>query len=132
MPFDFRVDDATHTIVVTGHGVGSMEDTLGAVRGLTAALEENPDYAWMVDARELDYAPPVSDVTAIAQSLFRDRTLFSNRFLLLVKPGIQEQLARIFVALAHYIGIVADVFTDEVEALLWLDRGTRDRYNQVR
>ena len=119
MPYDWNVDRTTCRFFVRGHGEGTTEDALRLIAEMRDTLRECPDYDVLYDSTELRIHSSPADMMRVANALFRDAGGRFRRFALVV-PNARVPLARIFVALAHPFGIMANVFNDADTARDWL------------
>lgn len=127
MPFEFSIDRENRIISVVGTGVGTLEDALQTARELVAHVTELPGYGILSDSRDLDYRPSIPEITEIARALFDSRALFRARMAIVVERGVRENLARIFAAMGNLAGTEINIFTDESDALEWLQTPARGR-----
>jgi len=119
VPYDVHIDHTSRTIVVTGHGNGSTADTLQLIAGQQETFRTYPGYNFLYDAYDLEIVSTPAEMLDVAHALF-DRSNASFPKFAIVVPHARLQLARMFIALAHPYGIVADVFSDIGEARQWL------------
>lgn len=119
MPYDVVIDEAARTIVITGTGTGSTADTVRLIAEQQQAFRNHPGFNLLYDSRQLQIGSSANDMVKVAEALFGQAGIVIGRIALVV-PESRVTLARIFAALAHPHGVVADVFTQVADARAWL------------
>ena len=129
MPYEWKVDQPTCTVVVRGYGEGVTADTLQLVEDLKDQLKSCEGYDFLYNSVEMRIQSNPTDMMKVAQAMFGEAGLRFRRFAIVVPPA-RMPLARIFAALAHPFGISANVFPDDESAREWLAGHPEAQRNQ--
>ena len=119
MPCCYRVDTCRSLIVITIEGCVTVSEALDVQRRLLSDPAFDPRMRELCDFRGADVSELGSlDVKLVAE--VSPRHTGRGKRAMVVDPGLQFGLARMFQAYASMNNQPTEVFTDLAEALAWL------------
>jgi hypothetical protein len=118
MPISYKIDVARRVVFTRGHGIATDTDLFQHNRKLKADPEFDPTFNHLLDFSEVI----LSDVKSETISKIANNRIFnlSSRRAIVVKPGLQYGLARMFQGLREFEDKNIRVFLDLEEAKGWL------------
>ena len=120
MPYRYEIDVDRRVVIATLWGSASIVD----VRAIMAELYADPKHSFSMhrvyDCRDLTRLPTVGEIRGVAE-MFRQRVDpgIKARRAVVVNPGAQYGLGRMFQALLDLVGVELNVFSDLEEAITW-------------
>jgi len=117
--YEISIDKTARTIVITGRGSGTTEQTIAMIAGLAETLRTHANYNVLYDSLQLDIDSSPADMMKVAAALFQIEGVKIPRMAVVVPP-VRVALARVFTALANDHDVRANVFSDVAEAMRWL------------
>jgi hypothetical protein len=126
----YSIDAAARIAFVRGVGPMDLEETLQAPHVLAGHPEFEPDFAVIIDLRELEYEPWAGDVVEVGRNLVRVRALFPRGFAVVV-PRRLSLAAELGAAIAAAGGVSVHVFEEPEAARAWADAANRRERDAV-
>lgn len=119
MPYRWVVDSTARIVMVRGWGRMELEEILKAPGELVSDPQFDPEYAVLVDLRELEFEPKADDVVAATRNLIGLAPVLRGRIGVVV-PTELAIAAELSAAMAGAGGFSVQVFTDPDAARAWL------------
>ena len=118
MPISYQIDVAHRVVYTNGQGIATDTDLLQHNRRLKADPDFDPNFNQLLDFTEVI----LSDVKSETINKIANKRIFNLNSLraIVVKPGLQYGLARMFQGLREYEDKNIRVFLDREEAERWL------------
>ena len=123
MPFSYTIDHDRNLADVRGSGKVTLADAIHVVREVAGDIAHE-QVGCLVDLRELDYFPTVSELKEIAFEFIRLRAAFRRGTAFIVGNDRHYALGRFLAALVDTAGLRMAVFRDAGEAEYWLSHHT--------
>lgn len=123
MPFDFELDETANLLTIAAHGNGSLDDVLTGLDRLDRELDGRSGAHVLIDNHSYDINPTTLDLRLIAQRFARLRPRLTGRVLIVVRPGLQYGLGRMFAAFAEFAGLRVEMYSARSAALAALAAG---------
>ena len=123
--YTVEVNSATRTIVITGRGRATTEDTVALIERNRQTFRDHPGFNVIYDSAGLDIESSAPDMVRVAGALFGGGGGGFGRFAVVV-PEKRTGLAMMFTALAQTHGIDANVFRDRGDAWRWVSGTARE------
>ncbi len=120
-PYTVHVDAERRTIVITGRGPATTDETIALIERTQPTFREHPGFNVIYDSSAMEIDSTAADMVRVATALFEGVGMNVGRFAVVV-PGKREGLAMMFTALAQTHGINACVFGDVADARRWVAR----------
>ena len=122
MPFEFEVLTDTRTILARSHGIGSLDDILHASETLEALLAEHRGHRLVIDNTGYNFNADTADLERITKRLGAMRAVLPDRIGVVVRPGVQFGIGRMFGTFAGFAGVDVVVTSTVAAALEALDK----------
>ena len=127
MPYQIRLSPEGPIIEVIATGKFRFEDSAPVFRDAAQLLEKHPEAAILVDVREIDYTPTVSDVRHFVSRHEELTRLWRNPQALVTAGGVNFGMAMMMCTLIEVSGGKSQAFTNREEAESWLLDALRQR-----
>jgi hypothetical protein len=119
VPLTYTIDRDRNLADVRGEGKVTLDDAIRAIRVIAVDCSHE-QCGCLVDIRQMDYFPSVSELKEIAFEFIRLRAAFRCGTSFIVTSEKHYQLGRFLAALVDTAGIRMAVFKDPAEAEFWL------------
>ncbi len=121
MAIEYQIDTCCRIAYVKATGETSFFPSVEAIRTLADDTEFRPDYSVLVDLRNVDAIPTISEARAFAK-LLSDTRIFGNRMGLVVSEEVNTSINQMAIAISRLQGRRIGKFVDVGEAKAWLDK----------
>jgi hypothetical protein len=123
MPLTFVIDHERNLADVGGSGKVTLEEAVRTIRTVAADVAHE-QVGCLVDVRQMDWFPTVTELKEIAFEFIRLRASFRNGTSFVVANERHYALGRFLAMLVDTAGIRMAVFKDPGEAEYWLHNHT--------
>lgn len=123
MPLTYTIDHERNLADVRGVGKVTLDDTIRTVRAVATDVAHE-QCGCLVDVREMDYFPSVTELKEIAFEFIRLRAAFRSGTAFIVANERHYALGRFLAALVDTAGLRMAVFRSSAEAEFWLQNHT--------
>jgi hypothetical protein len=123
MPLTFVIDHERNLADVCGSGKVTLDDTVRTIRAVAADVAHE-EVGCLVDIRQLEWFPTVTELKEIAFEFIRLRASFRNGTSFVVANDRHYALGRFLAMLVDTAGIRMAVFKDVGQAEFWLQNHT--------
>jgi hypothetical protein len=121
MPFMYTISHEDKIAYVTAHGSITMETINQVISDVAADPLFQPKYKVVVDLRDMEYSPSVSDMQSIASIIGEMKNAYQNKVAIVVSGKFHYGMAKMAAAYTEMSGVpMIDVFTDFEEARQWV------------
>ena len=119
MPLTYSIDPERNVADVRGAGTVTLADTIRTIREIASDLAHH-QVGCLVDVREMNFYPSVSDLKEMAFEFIRLRAAFRCGTAFVVSNDKHYALGRLLAALVDTAGLRMAVFRQPDEAEFWL------------
>jgi hypothetical protein len=127
MPYQVRLSSDGLIIQVVVQGSFTFEASQAVFADTARALEASPEAGILVDVREVQYTPTVSDVRHFVSRHEEMTRLRRNPQALVTAGGVNFGMAMMMSTLIEVSGGKSQAFTDREKAEIWLLDALRQR-----
>jgi hypothetical protein len=131
MPYQVRLSPDGLIIQVVAKGVFDFEASQAVFADTARALESSPEAGILVDVREVQYTPTVSDVRHFVSRHEEMTRLRRNPQALVASQGVNFGMAMMMSTLIEVAGGMSHAFTNLEEAERWLLDALRQRTSSL-
>jgi len=127
MPHHVRLSPDGPIIHLTASGPFDFEATRPVFSDVERMMQGSPEAAILVDVREIEYTPSVTDVKHFVARHVEMTRVWRNPFALVAARGVNFGMAMMMCTLIEVSGGRSQAFTDREEAENWLLNALQQR-----